>query len=230
MSLNDKLRNLLLANLVAMLVASVVLTIVHPAKPVKALQPGMNLPVVALEMAWTTDEVWSILGEPQSDAGQESRRAFALGTTLDFGYILFYSLAYLFLNLLLIHRHGAGRIWVVLSVFFIAVTAFGDVMENLAIFNILDSGTQSLASDAVDRLVVFTRVKWLFLGLSGLPAAVLLRREGQRGLSFVLTAAFAFGALGVLKQYAIEMMTLFLAFFWAYLLVRLLPLKNRWWS
>ena len=59
---------------------------------------------------------------------------------------------------------------------------------------------------------------------------VLLRREGKRGLSFILTAAFAFGALGVLKQYAIELMTIFLAFFWAYLLVKLLPLKNRWWQ
>lgn len=230
MTTNDKLRNLLLASVVAMLVSSIVLTIVHPTKPVKALQPGINLPVIGLEMAWTSTEVWDILGEPQSDAGQESRRAFALGTVLDFGYILFYSLSYLFLNLLLVYRHNAGRAWIVVSVFFIAVTAFSDVMENLAIFGILDSGTQSLASDAVDRLVVFTRLKWLFLGLSGLPASVLMRREGKRGLSFVLTAAFAFGALGVLKQYAIEMMTLFLAFFWAYLFVRLLPLKNRWWS
>ncbi len=230
MDQNAKLRNLLLGSVIALLLSSVVLAIVHPAKPVRAMQPGINMPVVGLEMAWTTAEVWDILGEPQTDAGQEARRAFALGTWLDFGYILCYSAAYLFLSLLLIHRHAAGRAWVIVSVLVIAITAFGDVMENRAIFNILDSGTQSLAAEHVDALVVFTRLKWLFLGINGLPAAVLLRREGKRGLSFILTAAFAFGALGVLKQYAIELMTLFLAFFWAYLFVKLLPLKNRWWT
>jgi len=225
-----KLRNLLFGSVIALLLSSIVLAIVHPAKPVKAMQQGVNMPVVGLEMAWTTAEVWDILGDPQSDAGQEARRAFALGTWLDFGYIFCYSLAYLFLALLLVHRHSAGRIWIVLSALVICVTAFGDVMENRAIFSILDSGTQSLAAEHVDALVVFTRLKWLFLGINGLPAAVLLRREGKRGLSFILTAAFAFGALGVLKQYAIELMTIFLAFFWAYLLVKLLPLKNRWWA
>lgn len=230
MDQNAKLRNLLMASTIALLISSIVLALVHPAKPVKALQPGINMPVVGLELAWTTAEVWDILGDPQTDAGQEARRAFALGTWLDFGYIVCYSLAYLFLNLLLIHRHHAGRTWLFVSVIIIGITAFGDVMENRAIFRILDSGTQSLAAEHVDALVVFTRLKWLFLGINGLPAAVLLRREGKRGLSFVLTAAFAFGALGVLKQYAIELMTLFLAFFWAYLIVKLLPLKNRWWS
>lgn len=230
MDQNAKLRNLLFASVIALLLSSIALAIVHPAKPVKALQPGVNMPVVGLEMAWTTAEVWDIIGDPQTDTGQEARRAFALGTWLDFGYIFFYSVAYLFLNLLLISRHSAGRSWIVLSATVIAVTAFGDIMENRAIFHILDSGTQSLAAEHVDALVVFTRLKWLFLGVNGLPAAVLLRREGKRGLSFILTAAFAFGALGVLKQYAIELMTIFLAFFWAYLIVKLLPLKNRWWS
>jgi len=225
-----KLRNLLLGSVIALLISSIVLAIVHPAKPVKKMQPGVNMPVVGLEMAWTTAEVWHILGDPQTDAGQQARRAFALGTWLDFGYIFFYSAAYLFLNLLLVHRHAAGRVWVIISAVVISITAFGDVMENQAIFRILDSGTQSLAAEHVDALVVFTRLKWLFLGISGLPAAVFLRREGKRGLSFILTAAFAFGALGVLKQYAIELMTIFLAFFWAYLFVKLLPLKNRWWS
>ncbi|MFZ5628718.1 MAG: hypothetical protein ACOY5B_06290 [Spirochaetota bacterium] len=230
MDQNAKLRNLLFGSVIALLLSSIALAIVHPVKPVKALQPGVNMPVVGLEMAWTTAEVWDIIGDPQTDAGQEARRAFALGTWLDFGYIFFYSVAYLFLNLLLISRHSAGRSWIVLSATVIAVTAFGDIMENRSIFRILDSGTQSLAAEHVDALVVFTRLKWLFLGVNGLPAAVLLRREGKRGLSFILTAAFAFGALGVLKQYAIELMTIFLAFFWAYLIVKLLPLKNRWWS
>ena len=230
MDSHNRWRNLLLGSIVALLLSSVALAIVHPAKPVKAMQPGINMPVVGFEMAWTTAEVWDILGEPQSEAGQQARQAFALGTWLDYGYIAFYSLAYLFLSLLLIHRHNAGRSWIIVSVVVIGVTAFGDVMENRAIFRILDSGTQSLAAEHVDTLVVFTRLKWLFLGINGLPAAVLLRREGKRGLSFILTAAFAFGALGVLKQYAIELMTIFLAFFWAYLFVKLLPLKNRWWS
>jgi hypothetical protein len=230
MDQNAKLRNLLLGSVIALLLSSIALALVHPAKPVKALQHGVNTPVVGLQMAWNTQEVWDILGDPQTDAGQEARRAFALGTWLDFGYILCYTAAYLFLSLLLIHRHAAGRMWIFSSVAIIAVTAFGDVMENLAIFRILDSGTQALAAEHVDALVVFTRLKWLFLGINGLPAAVLLRREGKRGLSFVLTAAFAFGALGVLRQYAIELMTLFLAFFWAYLFIKLLPLKNRWWQ
>lgn len=230
MEKNATLRNLLFGSVIAMLLASLVLTLIHPAKPVQALQLGVRMPIVGLEMAWTPAEVWDVLGDPQTDAGQEARRAFALGTWLDFGYIVFYSAAYLFLSLLLISRHSAGRMWVILSAAVIAVTAFGDIMENRAIFAILDSGTQSLAAEHVDALVVFTRLKWLFLGINGLPAAVLLRREGKRGLSFLLTAAFAFGALGVLKQYAVELMTLFLAFFWAYLLVKLLPLKNRWWQ
>jgi hypothetical protein len=230
MNPNARLRNLLLASVIALLVLSIVLAVVNPAKPVKKLQPGIHLPIIGLEMAWTPAEVWDILGDPQSDSGQNARRAFALSTWLDFGYILFYSLSYLFLNLLLIHRQGVGRGWIILSVAFIAVTALGDILENRAIFRILDSGTQSLAAEDVDALVVFTRLKWLFLGISGLPAAVLLRREGKRGLSFILTAAFAFGALGVLKQYAIELMTLFLAFFWAFLLIKLLPLKSRWWT
>lgn len=227
---NSRLRNALFASVVALLILSVVLAIVHPPKPVRAMQPGLNMPVVGLELAWTTQEIWDILGDPQSDAGQKSRAAFFLGTWLDFGYITVYSLAYLFLNLLLIHRHGAAKGWIYLSIILVAVTAVGDVIENMAIFNIIEAGTESLAEQHLPQLIVFTRIKWLFLGLAGLPASVLLRREGRRGLSFVLTAAFAFAALGVLKQYSIEIMTLFTAFFWAYILIKLLPLKNRWWA
>ncbi len=228
--MNSKLRNALFASVVALMVLSVVLAIVHPAKAVRAMQPGLNMPVVGLELAWSTRELWDILGDPTQEAGQKSREAFFLGTWMDFGYITVYSLAYLFLNLLLIHRHGVGRLWTVATIVFVATTAVGDVMENQAIFGILAAGSESLAEQYLPQLIVFTRIKWLALGLCGLPAAVLLRREGRRGPSFILTAAFAFGALGVLKQYSIEIMTLFTAFFWAFLLIKLLPLKNRWFS
>jgi hypothetical protein len=166
---NSRLRNALFASVVALLILSVVLAIVHPPKPVRAMQPGLNMPVVGLELAWTTQEIWDILGDPQSDAGQKSRAAFFLGTWLDFGYITVYSLAYLFLNLLLIHRHGAAKGWIYLSIILVAVTAVGDVIENMAIFNIIEAGTESLAEQHLPQLIVFTRVKWLFLGLLAYP-------------------------------------------------------------
>lgn len=130
----------------------------------------------------------------------------------------------------MILRHDKSWLWTLLTAGFIFGTAGADVMENLALFRILDTGTESLVELHLDQLIVFTRVKWILLGASGLPAAILLRQEMRRGPSFILTAAFAFGVLGILKQYAVEMMTLFLAFFWVYLFIKLLPLKNRWWD
>lgn len=227
---NSKLRNSLFASIIALFALSIVLAIVHPAKPVRAMQPGLNMPVVGLELAWSTREIWDIIGDPTQSAGQKSREAFFLGTWMDFGYITVYSLAYLFLNLLLIHRHGVSRLWTVSTIVLVVTTALADVIENQAIFGILAAGSESLAEQYLPQLIVFTRIKWFALGLSGLPASILLRREGRRGPSFILTAAFAFGALGVLKQYSIEIMTLFTAFFWAFLLVKLMPLKNRWFS
>ena len=128
-----------------------------------------------------------------------------------------------------INRQSAHRGLLIAGTAFILVTAFADVMENLAIFKILQTGTLSLVDMHIDQLIVFTRIKWIFLGLAGLPAVIMFRKEGRRGPAFILTAAFAFGAMGLMKQYAVEVMTLFLAFFWVYLFVKLLPLSNRWW-
>lgn len=225
----SRFRNFLLGAVAVFLILSLVLTLVQPTKPVTALPAGVNTPIVGLEMALNPAQVWNVLGDPQTSEGQKMRAAFDLGTRIDFAYIVSYSLAYLFLTLLLVRRQTASHGWLYLAISFIAVTAFTDVLENRAIFNILGAGTLSLVDSHMDELIVFTRVKWLFLGLSGIPASILMRREGRRGPSFLLTAAFAFGALGIFKQYAVEMMTLFLAFFWAYLFIKLLPLKNRWW-
>ncbi|MCX7633646.1 MAG: hypothetical protein N2Z22_09980 [Turneriella sp.] len=224
------LHRLLLFTTLAFLILSLILAAVHPAKPVHNLQSGLNLPVVGLELAWTADEVWDIIGDPQEAAGQEARRAFALGTTLDFLYILSYALAYFFLNGFLIVRHGKNRRWLVVSGVLVVLAAVGDVIENVAIFRIIDSPTRALAADHVDLLVVATRAKWLMLGLAGLPAAVLLREEQKRGPSFLLMTSFALAVIGIVRPLAIELMTLFLSFFWVYLFIRLLPSKMAWWQ
>lgn len=199
-------------------------------KPALVMQPGVNSPVIGLEMALSPYEVWNIIGDPQTITGQKLRAAFTLGTYIDFGYILSYSLCYLFLTWLLAFRHNVSWGWLLATAILVVGTAAADVLENLAIFRILNTGTESLVDLHIDQLIVFTRVKWLLLGVQGLPAAILFRKEGRRGPSFILTAAFAFGGLGIIKQYAPELMTLFLAFFWVYLFVKLLPLKNRWFA
>lgn len=227
---NFPLRRALFISVCAFFALTVALTIINPTKPVTALQPGVNSPIIGLEMALTPNQIWNIIGDPQSLEGQKSRAAFALGTWVDFGYILAYSLCYFFLTALMAIRQSANRGLLIAGAMLILITAFSDVMENLAIFRILGTGTESLVDLHIDQLIVFTRIKWVFLGLSGLPAVIMFRKENRRGPAFILTAAFAFGAMGILKQYAVEMMTLFLAFFWVYLFVKLLPLQNRWFA
>lgn len=223
------MRRGLFVSVCAFFALTVALTIINPTKPVTALQPGVNSPIIGLEMALNPTQIWNIIGDPQSVEGEKSRAAFALGTWVDFGYILAYSLCYFFLTALMAFRQSAHRGLLIAAIICILITAFADVMENLAIFRILQTGTLSLMDLHIDQLIVFTRIKWIFLGLAGLPAVIMFRKENRRGPAFILTAAFAFGAMGIVKQYAVEVMTLFLAFFWVYLFVKLLPLHNRWW-
>ncbi|MBL8035149.1 MAG: hypothetical protein JNJ69_15710 [Leptospiraceae bacterium] len=225
-----RLRTALFFSVIAFFALTVALTVIHPTKPVTVMQPGVNAPIIGLEMAFSPFEIWNIIGDPQTLAGQKARAAFVLGGYVDFAYIAAYALCYLFLTWILMRRHMASQAYLAFAAIAVVITASADVVENLAIMQILETGTESLIEQHMTQLVLSTRVKWLFLGISGLPAAILLRREGRRGPSFILTAAFAFGALGILKQYSVEVMTLFLAFFWVYLFVKLLPLKNRWFA
>ena len=224
------LRTLLFVSVCAFFALTVALALVQPMKPVHVLQPGINSPIIGLEMAFHPFEIWNIIGDPQTLAGQKARAGFTLGTWIDFGYILAYSLCYILLTALLVYRQQAHRGLLVFGVAAIAIAAAGDIAENLALFRILDTGTESLIETHMTNLVLSTRLKWIFLGVAGIPAIILFRREGRRGPAFILTTAFALGVLGVLKQYAVEIMSLFLAFFWVYLFVKLLPLKNRWWA
>lgn len=230
MPVNTRLRTALLLSVCAFFGLTIALTVINPMKPALVLQPGVNSPIIGLEMALSPFEVWNVIGDPQTLTGQRMRAGFMLGTYVDFGYILAYSLCYLLLTWLLVQRHNVAWGWLLLTAVIILGTAVADVLENLAIFKILNTGTESLVDLHIDQLIVFTRVKWLLLGVQGLPAVVLFRKEQRKGPSFLLTVAFAFGALGIVKQYAPEVMTLFLAFFWVYLFVKLLPLKNRWWA
>lgn len=226
---SHRIRTALFISVCAFFILTIALTLVNPTKPVRAMQPGVNSPIIGLEMALQPYEIWNIIGDPQTQNGQKSRAAFMLGTYIDFAYIAAYMLCYLFLTWLMVARHSASRLLLYAAALFALITGAADVMENIAIMRILDVGTESLIEQHMTLLVLSTRVKWIFLGLAGLPAVALFRREQKRGPSFILTAAFAFGALGIMKQYSVEIMTLFLAFFWVFLFVKLLPLKNRWW-
>ncbi|MFO1470351.1 MAG: hypothetical protein U1F27_04860 [Turneriella sp.] len=57
------------------------------------------------------------------------------------------------------------------------VTGAADVMENIAIMRILDAGTESLIEQHMTLLVYRREIEWIFLGLAGLPAVALFRRE-----------------------------------------------------
>lgn len=226
---SHRIRTALFISVCAFFIITIALTLVNPTKPARALQPGVNSPIIGLEMALQPYEIWNIIGDPQTQNGQKSRAAFMLGTYIDFAYIAAYMLCYIFLTWLMVTRHSASQLLLYAVILFALVTGAADVMENIAIMRILDAGTESLIEQHMTLLVLSTRVKWIFLGLAGLPAVALFRREQKRGPAFILTAAFAFGALGIMKQYSVEIMTLFLAFFWVFLFVKLLPLKNRWW-
>jgi len=224
------LRTALFVSVCLFFVLTIALVVVNPQKAVIALAPGIQSPIIGLEMAWSSYQAFNVIGDPQTISGQAARASFALGTWIDFGYILAYSASYFFLTMLLMVRHDVRRGFMFAVVALIGITALADALENMAIFKILDAGSESLAEPFVNELIVYTRVKWLFLGFTGLPAVALFRREQRRGPAFILTAAFAFSALSVVKPYAPEIMTLFLAFFWVYLFVKLLPLKNQWWA
>jgi hypothetical protein len=229
MSTNTRLRTALFISVCGFFALTVTLALVQPSKPALVLQPGVNSPIIGLEMALSPFEIWNIIGDPQTITGQKVRAGFTLGTYIDFGYILAYSLCYLFLTWLMAYRHNTHWGWILATALVVVGTAVSDILENLAIFRILNTGTESLIDLHIDQLIVFTRLKWILLGVQGLPAVIMFRKEGRRGPAFLLTVAFAFGALGIMKQYAVEIMSLFLAFFWVYLFIKLLPLKNRWW-
>jgi hypothetical protein len=230
MDMSRRLRTMLLIAVSGFFILTVALAIIQPMKPVKSLQKGINSPIIGLEMAFTSFEIWNIVGDPNTVEGERARAAFALGTYVDFAYIMAYSLCYIFLTWLMAFRQQAHWGYILAAVIFVVITAGSDAVENLALFRLLDYGSESLMDSHIDQLIVFTRLKWLFLGISGIPAVMLFRREGRRGPAFLLTAAFAFGALGIVKQYAVELMSLFLAFFWVFVFIKLLPLKNRWWA
>lgn len=225
-----KLRNYLFGSVIVFFILTIVLSVVQPNKAVHALPSGLHSPILALELAFTPQEIIGILGEFDTLVGQSARSGFFLGTHIDTFYIIAYFLSYFLLTVLMVYRQNASRWWIFSSLAILLLTAVADLLENNALFQILLTPGEALLETPLEHLIVFTRLKWIALGISGIIPAILLRREGRKGPSFILMATFAFAVLSLRHRMAIEIMMLFLAFFWAFLLVKLLPLKNRWWE
>ena len=225
-----KLRNLLFGSVIMFFLLTIVLSLVQPNKAVHSLPPGLHSPILALELAYTPQEIIGILGEFETPAGQAARSGFFLGTHIDTLYIISYFLSYFFLTTLLVYRQGSAPRWIFANFAILILAAGADFMENNALFQILLTPGEALLETPIEQLIVFTRLKWIALGLSGIIPAILLRREGRKGPSFILMTTFAFSILSLRHRVALEVMMLFLAFFWAFLFIKLLPIKNRWWA
>lgn len=205
-----------LATLTVALVAIFVLFIVHgrlfgpEPEPRRLPEWGFVNPIVALELANTTDEVAGIVGKADS----ENRKTARNGIKWDFVLIAAYWLLLVSLSVLLVQRDLSFGAWfAVLAAVCVTAAAQMDFLENLRLYTLLDTPPDELEVQAVHDVRDAARLKFglIFVAAASLSPVFLWRTDWWLfgiGVLFVLSAAV--GLLGLWQYRA--------AVDWAFLL------------
>jgi hypothetical protein len=142
------------------LVLFVVLTAVGPTAPVVANPPGIQTPVVGLELAATPDEVFGIVGPPGHPGRPAAVAAIRLGTIGDFLFLLAYASLYAAIVQVLRARNAAPA-WVGAVGYALAATmAAADALENVQVLRLLDAVDAAAMASPLAALRAFTLAKW----------------------------------------------------------------------
>lgn len=125
------------------------------------LPEGFHVPVLALELAQTRDEIETMFGPDGSDAREGYRLRMLRSTFFDFALVCAYGL---FLASTARRLGGAGHTRLGMLAAALALSAAAlDVLENLELLEILGAlGGQYDA--ALHRLALYTWPKWIALG------------------------------------------------------------------
>jgi hypothetical protein len=141
------------------------------------LPEGMHTPVLALELARTTDEVETMFGKPGSHERNAWAQAIDRGNTIDFATLVAYGAMLLLYTRALRERTGHRHLRVVSVLSLLAPLA--DALENMRMFGI----TAQLFGDYRAELLAlawFTWIKWATLALSfALLAPSVFARAGS---------------------------------------------------
>ncbi len=190
----------------AVLVLFVLATAVAPHTPARENTPGFRDPVTAFELASRPEHVFGILGRPGSaERGMVAVR-MRLATWLDCLFLLAYPCIYIGIALLLGAHGGMSRALVLLVGALAVAMAVGDALENRELLLLVQAVDPLGMAPALERLRLFTLVKWYALfAASALVAIPIWRERGWWRWSAPLFAGAALlGLVAVFHLPAIE--------------------------
>ena len=194
----ERLRGDRLTGVLALL--CVVMMVLLAGKPAfsNASRPprGITDPVLALQMARNVEEVDAIL----SEAPSPDREAMRIKQRLDFGFIACYVALYLALSARLARSFQWGRVPAIAAGLCGVAAGVFDMMENLAILNILDVKLSQTTQAMVSAIHRPSLAKWtLAFAAIGLLSSYFLAQPRWTmrmvGALFVATAAVGFYGL-----------------------------------
>jgi hypothetical protein len=175
------------------LVLFVVVTVLGPTAPLVANPPGIQTPVVGLELAATPDDVFGIVGPDGHPGRPAAVAAMRLVTRADFAFLLAYASLYAGIVALLGARTAAPA-WLGPVGWALAATmACADAAENVQILRLLDTVDAAAMAPTLAALRRFTLVKWNAIFAASALVAPWMWRSGVGGRWS--GAAFALGAV-----------------------------------
>ena len=190
----------------AVVILAVVLLSVLPAAPVRENIPGFSSPIIGFELASRPEHLSGILGDPGTPERAEAARRMDLGNRIDFLFALSYAALYVGITLLLAGRAGISR-GIELVLYALAATmAVGDCLENRELLFLSGASDAPGITAALERLRVFTLVKWYAIyAASAMVAGGIWREPGWWRWSAVFFAVAAvLGLASVIHLPAIE--------------------------
>jgi hypothetical protein len=147
---------------------------------------GVADPVVALQMAHSTDDVEAVLGEAPSP----DREVMRVKQYVDFGLIAGYFGLALVIGVALRRSGRGGMTWLLVIVGILA--AFHDVRENLITLRVVNLSLNQINTAMLDQLRLISIGKWVFLAV----ASVVLAAVTVRQRAWFLRTAAALGLAG----------------------------------
>jgi hypothetical protein len=138
---------------------------------------GFNSAIIWFELLESPDELFLALGDPGTEQGKELRRAMDTLNHYDFffmaGYSVFYASLALFLYVLLGERRGRlDRPILYAGIALACLMLVGDIFENMRLLEL--SACRNLGDvreGSIGMLMLWTRVKWFSIFISGLLLA-----------------------------------------------------------
>lgn len=171
---------------------------------------GFETAIAWFELAASADEVFSILGDPASEAGKKIRETMDTTQRWDFPFIVGYS-AFNAALLFLLRAGNTARsrgkftgsqiagIGILLGILMLV----GDYVENYQLLKLTDApNVESVASSTMTLLNIFTRIKWASIFIAGLLFSI--GYASYFGKSWKLILPLLYLPTGIVGLYSIS--------------------------